>query len=768
MDSINDWWTGIHVNKKGLSILHINIRSLKKHFNELLVALHDGLKQLDVLVITEPNINYALLPLFQINGFNANIYSRLGRSGGGVLVYTRQALDAFVCNLTSTTVMTSAECVSVTLNYYNEQIYVISVYRPPKIGNQNKTIQFIDELRTLFKKIPQNSKVIFCGDININLLCRDDKHVILYENLMYEYGFIKCINDVTRREILMGQIVQSCLDHIYVRAINSNITSAVIKQKNSDHYFISAVVDWKRTPANCSAECSAAPTPVSTKRILDNNMIRHKLSNTNFDNLLSIECPTKLYNSFTKIFIDIYETSVKYQHINKSSRNKKGWISKNLKCMIKERDRLFHIWSEEPRNMLKRLNYTKYRNKCQKAINKSKNIFDKNSIYQCNKNIKKVWERINSMLGNTKKSLDNTILSNISMQGSVKDICNKFADTFSKEIYDIKHNCNKKWLERNSYVSPVDISMRWQPVTSVDIKNILNKMNINKSAGSDLVRMCDLKFVSDKISPVLAKLINLSVSKSEFPSKLKEAIIRPIHKKGSFKNIQNYRPIAVLSSLDKIIEKSVVNQLGYYLKEYNVINDCQHGFQRGKSTNTLLSKFTNEINNYLHDKKFIITIFFDFKKAFDTLQKDTLLNAMKECGVAKPLNQWFCDYLTKRSYRVKVSDTYSDSIEVHSGVPQGSGSGPVCYLMHVNSLCGVLQHCSAYMYADDLCILRAGGDITEICRLIQQDIDAVVKWSHDNGIVLNSDKTKMLLIHSPYLCLPNPPPFIYSRIFMCP
>ncbi|XP_049871042.1 uncharacterized protein LOC126370262 [Pectinophora gossypiella] len=140
---------------------------------------------------------------------------------------------------------------------------------------------------------------------------------------------------------------------------------------------------------------------------------------------------------------------------------------------------------------------------------------------------------------------------------------------------------------------------------------------------------------------------------------------------------------------------------------------------------------------------------------------------MDECGVSKPLNDWFRDYLSSRSYRVKLGDTLSDESKVNCEVPQGSICGPVCYLMHVNSLCGVLRHCSAHMFADDLCTLLAGTNLKDTCRLVQEDVDAVVKWSHDNGIVLNSEKTKLLIIHSPFLYLSDSPPSLFTHSFNC-
>ncbi|XP_047996380.1 uncharacterized protein LOC125234214 [Leguminivora glycinivorella] len=143
-----------------------------------------------------------------------------------------------------------------------------------------------------------------------------------------------------------------------------------------------------------------------------------------------------------------------------------------------------------------------------------------------------------------------------------------------------------------------------------------------------------------------------------------------------------------------------------------------------------------QIWNAAAHKKVVVAVFFDFRKAFDTLETNTLIDAMRECGVGEPLSQWFSDYLTARSYRVKVGSMVGDEQAVRCGVPQGSGCGPMCYLLHVNSLCGVLRHCSPHMFADDLCVLRTGAadDLAGVCRAVQQDVDAVLKWSHDNGI----------------------------------
>lgn len=99
------------------------------------------------------------------------------------------------------------------------------------------------------------------------------------------------------------------------------------------------------------------------------------------------------------------------------------------------------------------------------------------------------------------------------------------------------------------------MNMRWQAVNNKQIKRVIKQMNSNKLAGCDPIRMADIKLVCDKVSPVIAKLINLYVKYKIFPSKLKQAIIRPMYKNGCHKNYNNYRPIALLSSVDKIMEK---------------------------------------------------------------------------------------------------------------------------------------------------------------------------------------------------------------------
>lgn len=143
-------------------------------------------------------------------------------------------------------------------------------------------------------------------------------------------------------------------------------------------------------------------------------------------------------------------------------------------------------------------------------------------------------------------------------------------------------------------------------------------------------------------------------------------------------------------------------------------------------------------------------LFIDFKKAFDTLEHGGLLQSMQECGIRGPVFEWFREYLSNRQLKVRVCGAESGIGNIKFGVPTGSVFGPVGYIMHVNSMPNVIKKCTTYMYADDTCIVYSDTDQNNIQNVMQEDFDNVVRWAHDNGIIINTKKTKCMPILSPY------------------
>lgn len=163
VDSLQSWSSTLN-DKKDFYLFHVNIRSIKKYYNDLIVTCKGFFAILDVIVITEPNIPHSMLSMYSISGYDLNSYTRPNRKGGGVLIYTHTDLAARVIEPPLT--MLTAECVIVSINKNNIEIIIVGIYRPPKINQENKVVQFLDELNLLLKKI-NNDKIIICGDCRV-------------------------------------------------------------------------------------------------------------------------------------------------------------------------------------------------------------------------------------------------------------------------------------------------------------------------------------------------------------------------------------------------------------------------------------------------------------------------------------------------------------------------------------------------------------------------------------------------------------------------
>lgn len=689
--------------------------------------------------------------MYRLEGYDSYINTRENTRGGGVLLYVKKKY-----NFTSQLIKYNyCEGLHGQLMQNGKVLHIFIVYRPPKTNK----IGFLQEIHQLLSSVPATCEVLFLGDTNINLLSETGSGNVIsaYSNNMSEVGMHCAIRDVTREEVYGNSVTRTCIDHAWVRSPRTT-SSYVITSKLSDHYPIGLSL------ANIS-ECDGTGKQTCLTRICDNK-VAEELASVSWTELMDCECPLELYDRLCAIFSCIYNKSETKISIRKKRQNK-PWINKKIKCMISLRDKLFKKWKTKPSDMNLRLQYNRYRNRVNKYIFRAKNTYRKEEILKCKKNIRNIWSKINTWTGREKLGGDATILRYLGKIEATEVICNKFSETFTKEILSIKHDCNNKFLVRSQYIKTSEVSLRFTKACPEAIAEIINSLSADKSPGLDKIRIKDIKLVKQDISKVLALFINLCVEKGVYPNTLEAALIRPIYKQGSHCEYSNYRPIAILSVVNKIVEKYVVEQISAFLERNSIISNAQHGFRRGRSTTTALAQFADDVNECLGQRKQVVVVYIDFKKAFDTLGHHQLLQAMEECGIAGPLNRWLRAYLTGRTLQTVVDGVRGTPALVECGVPTGSVFGPVGYVMHVNSMCNVVHNCNIYMYADDTCLLYADKDLTVIENKIQEDFTNIIKWAHDNGIVININKTKCMHVRSPYSRQVNRPPRIIGHTYEC-
>ena len=232
-----------------------------------------------------------------------------------------------------------------------------------------------------------------------------------------------------------------------------------------------------------------------------------------------------------------------------------------------------------------------------------------------------------------------------------------------------------------------------------------------------------------------------------FPSVLKTAKVVPVFKKDSKLDYSNYRPISLLSNIEKILEKLMYKRLYTFLNN-NIIYNFQFGFRQQYSTSHALINITENIRKALDDGNIGCRVFVDLQKAFDTVDHQILLAKLSHYGIRGVSNDWFKSYLSNRSQYVSINGYDSGLAAINCGVPQGSVLGPLLFLLYINDLNQAIKFCKVHHFADDTNLLCLGNSIKKLNKLVNADLKRLVNWLNANKISLNVKKTEMVIFKS--------------------
>ena len=131
-----------------------------------------------------------------------------------------------------------------------------------------------------------------------------------------------------------------------------------------------------------------------------------------------------------------------------------------------------------------------------------------------------------------------------------------------------------------------------QPTDKEEIANIISSLNSNKASGLNNIPYRILFLLKNGILKQLADFFNLSFMTGVFPSVLKATKVVPVFKKDSKLDYSNYRPISLLSNIEKILEKLMYKRLYTFLNNNNIIYNLQFGFRQQYYTSHALIKIT--------------------------------------------------------------------------------------------------------------------------------------------------------------------------------
>ena len=182
--------------------------------------------------------------------------------------------------------------------------------------------------------------------------------------------------------------------------------------------------------------------------------------------------------------------------------------------------------------------------------------------------------------------------------------------------------------------------------THEEVYHLLANYKINTASGPDGLFSKMLRGTAGSIAPALTTLFNLSLKLSTVPEDWKKSNITPIFKSSQTSEASNYRPISLLSLISKVLERCIHNQVMDFLLHNKLLSDHQFGFRPRFSTQDALLTATRDWHQSLTTHKQVAAVFFDVKKAFDSVPHDQLLKSLSDIGITGQLLKWFADCLT--------------------------------------------------------------------------------------------------------------------------
>ena len=233
----------------------------------------------------------------------------------------------------------------------------------------------------------------------------------------------------------------------------------------------------------------------------------------------------------------------------------------------------------------------------------------------------------------------------------------------------------------DQYLNSYQTVMGEASLTDDEVKEALRSLKPNKSLGYDNIYSNVVNEISDIFFTPLKFIFNLSLQQGIFPENLKIAEVSPIYKKNEEFLLTNYRPISVLPCFSKLLESIMYNRLFKYLSENSIIYEKQIGFQTSHSIEHAILLLVNQLYHSFDESKFMLGIFIDLSKAFDTVNYKIVTKKLEFNGIKSCNLRWFEGYLSNRKQFITYGNKQTNIEITTCRVPQDSILGPLLFLI---------------------------------------------------------------------------------------
>ena len=730
---------------KGIKMGHQNIRGLDAHFDsedpesprtfDSFQALVELNRELDIIGLSETHLKDSdNINQFKIEGYKLIPRNRKNK-GGGVAFYVKNGISY---KERKDLHSPSIENIYIEIFVKKSKSFIVGCfYRPPDdskyICNNfndclNENIEFVSK---------ENKEMILMGDFNVNYENDNDSRSHFdFKNIMSFHGFKQIISTPTR----ITKDTATLIDHIFVTKPSSFPISCVVSTSLSDHDFVYCCRKIN------TIKYSYRTIKCRNYRAYNSANLRDDVRSIDwlpiFSNYSDANKAAEYLSSKLKDTFDRHAPLIEKRIKDKPCE----WLDDTIKKEMNKRDKLQRK-ARGSKSNARWAEYKRQKNRCTNLIRRAKSTYYRDALNEHERvSPKKFWKTIKSIFPTKSKH------SASSGTTPTADRVRMFANYFSSIVKSMKsinfplrnctwHYCRKRPLRTK-------LIFKFSYITPGYVLKHLNRLKRNKATGIDSLPPNLLKDCAEEIAGPLAHIINLSLMTSTVPSIWKAAKVNPIYKSGNVDLVENYRPISILPTLSKLLERAVHDQLYSFLEDNRLLSDYQFGFRKRRSTKLAATLLCDSVRKGFEGGLLVGCLFLDLAKAFDTMGHSLIIEKLMLHGVSGPELAWVTDYLFNRTQTVDIDNHLSSKETIHSGVPQGSILGPLLFIVFFNDLADFVQHSSIIQYADDTVIYFSGKSIPEIETALNDDLSSIAKYCEENELLLNfkKGKTEVMLL----------------------
>ena len=720
-----------------LICMYTNADSIGNKINELHAYIDTY--HPNIICLTETLPKYRPLnsepPTITIPGYTG-YHATLGR---GITVLIDSDLKAEELSMTS--IFLESTWLKISLK--NNRILLLGcLYRSPNSNEENNN-HLLDLLEEASRR--EKDHLVIVGDFNMKEIDWAEHKVNTRESHLSYRTFDK-VND-----LFLEQLVTEPTRHR--EGEQANVLDWVLTDSSDNISNLSI-----KAPLGVRGDHNVIQFEFLTPPIIQNRPRRFNLYKGNYEtmeaNLASYNWSTLLSDKDCQQSWNTFRDTISLameNHIPKSrhgkTKNKKLWMNKDTRLLIKTKNRAWNRYKSNKTDVNWSA-FAKIRNETNRAVTQVKKNFEQKIAREIKSNPKQFWRYVNSKNPRVRE------FPTMYDQDGVEYACDNekaslfnlyFANVFTKEdsstVLSLPHPVTNTSLE---YIE----------ITPQIVLKYIQKLNTAKAAGPDEMYPKILYEVKEAICEPLSIIFNKSLEEGRLPSDWKQAVVKPIYKKGTKSAPSNYRPVSLTSVCCKIMERMLRDKIFDYFENNDLFSKDQHGFRQGKSCTTQLLEILELWSKFIDEGKAFDCIYLDFSKAFDKVPHFRLAYKVKHYGIKGNLLKWINSFLENRMQSVAINNCKSDPLPVTSGIPQGSVLGPLLFVIYINDLPNVVKS-HIKIFADDTKIFRAISDNNDSSSL-QSDLTSLLEWSYDWLLPFNTEKCA--IIHYG----PNNPEYVYK------